>query len=262
MNITTFKEFVALFDNNPEFNTIEQEIYQRSFEVIQQSNQEILDPESEEFYWMGKVFLSRIAGRLKTSPETTPEQLEELLLDQLVSLEPNEWYYDKYYLLKSAQQYGYEGIVQRPQKDEIFRSQNIADLTASDAQGLSIDLSQFVVPGKTLVIDFTASWCQACVEGIPEFNRILAEHSDDIVFISIALQNPRAYEAGMKNHQSHNPEYKPNYPVLFSADGALYESFFPGRTSSKVIPAFVFVNDKQIAITACFGKEYYINRFN
>lgn len=56
-----------------------------------------------------------------------------------------------------------------------------ADVLLKDTQGHNISFSS--LKGKWVLINYWASWCQSCVEEIPELNRFYRQHEKD----SIAL---------------------------------------------------------------------------
>jgi thiol-disulfide isomerase/thioredoxin len=61
------------------------------------------------------------------------------------------------------------------------------DFTLPDLQGDSVTLSEF--HGKTLIIDFWATWCPPCVFQVPELNKLQAAHQDagDLMVIGVAV---------------------------------------------------------------------------
>jgi len=89
------------------------------------------------------------------------------------------------------------------------RSGNVARLMAAslpDMEGKSQALAQW--QGKVMVVNFWATWCQPCLEEIPEFVRMQKKFgSQGLQFVGIAIDHPaKVREFAAKHHM--------NYPVL------------------------------------------------
>ena len=66
--------------------------------------------------------------------------------------------------------------------------------TFHDAQGRGQPLGQF--QGKTLVLNFWATWCAPCREEMPAFNRVAARWRDrGVAVVGISDESPEAIEA-------------------------------------------------------------------
>lgn len=61
------------------------------------------------------------------------------------------------------------------------------DFTLPDLQGKSIRLSDY--HGKTVIIDFWATWCPPCIFQIPKLNKLAAAHREkgDVVVIGVSV---------------------------------------------------------------------------
>lgn len=59
------------------------------------------------------------------------------------------------------------------------------DFTVVDMDGNSVKLSDF--KGKTVVVNFWASWCGPCKMEMPDFNEIYHKYGDDIVFMMVNM---------------------------------------------------------------------------
>src|SRR5437762_6593500 len=54
--------------------------------------------------------------------------------------------------------------------------------------GESLELDAF--RGKTIVLDFWASWCQPCIEGLPHWNELAGALRDrPVVFLAVTADN-------------------------------------------------------------------------
>jgi peroxiredoxin len=61
------------------------------------------------------------------------------------------------------------------------------DFTLPDLEGATIRLSDY--RGKTVIVDFWATWCPPCVFQVPELNKLRAAHraQDDLEVIGVAV---------------------------------------------------------------------------
>ena len=87
-------------------------------------------------------------------------------------------------------------------------------LTALD--GKLYDLTNY--RGKTVLVNFWATWCPACVEEIPSLNNLQKKFStDDFVILSVVLGEE---QADIKRFLERIPA---DYPVLLDSDNTLME---------------------------------------
>ena len=70
------------------------------------------------------------------------------------------------------------------------------DFTLPLLDGSSVTLSEF--RGKTVIVDFWATWCPPCVFQVPELNRLHLAHRDagDVVVIGVAVDVDGAATVG------------------------------------------------------------------
>ncbi len=83
---------------------------------------------------------------------------------------------------------------------EIFYTQRLPD-----ALGNERAMSEH--RGKVVVINFWATWCVPCVEEIPTFSRVHAEHAGMVAFVGLGIDSP-------SNIASFNARFKPSYPLV------------------------------------------------
>ena len=62
------------------------------------------------------------------------------------------------------------------------------DFTLYTLDGEEVSLSDYL--GKVVILDFWATWCAPCREGIPDLVSIQNEFKDDLVVIGISLDQP------------------------------------------------------------------------
>ena len=83
---------------------------------------------------------------------------------------------------------------------EIFYTQRLADAT-----GVERAMSEH--RGRVVIVNFWATWCVPCVEEIPTFSRVHAEHAGRVAFVGLGIDSP-------SNIASFNARFKPSYPLV------------------------------------------------
>jgi thiol-disulfide isomerase/thioredoxin len=69
--------------------------------------------------------------------------------------------------------------------------------------------------GKVLVVNFWATWCEPCVEEVPQFVRLQALHGEKgVQFVGIAVDQAAKVQDFAKT-------YRINYPLLIGQAGAI-----------------------------------------
>jgi len=88
---------------------------------------------------------------------------------------------------------------------EVFYAQRLPDAT-----GIERAMSEH--RGKVVVVNFWATWCVPCVEEIPTFSRVHAEHAGRVAFVGLGIDSP-------SNIASFNARFKPSYPLVVAGAG-------------------------------------------
>ena len=88
---------------------------------------------------------------------------------------------------------------------EAFYTQRLADATG-------VERSMGEHRGKVVVVNFWATWCVPCVEEIPTFSRVHAEHAGQVAFVGLGIDSA-------SNIASFNTRFKPSYPLLVAGAG-------------------------------------------
>jgi len=109
------------------------------------------------------------------------------------------------------------------------------DFTLKDLDGNSVSLSN--LKGKKVFMNFWATWCQPCVQELPDIESIYQENIPDLVIVSINLeQNDTVVKKFMVDK-------KYNFKVLLDSNGdcssrygvnAIPHSFFIDRDGNIV----------------------------
>lgn len=82
----------------------------------------------------------------------------------------------------------------------------LEEISLPNLEGEMQNLSKW--QGKTLIINFWATWCPPCLKEIPDFMALQAEFKDkNVQFIGIALED-------LQTVADYNAQVNINYPIL------------------------------------------------
>lgn len=102
-----------------------------------------------------------------------------------------------------------------PQSEDLENEIIMApDFTVYDADGNAVHLSDFA--GKPVVISFWATWCGYCVQGLPNYEKLSAEYSDEVVFmiINVTDEQSETKEKAMEHIEKNGY----TFPAYFDTD--------------------------------------------
>ena len=104
-------------------------------------------------------------------------------------------------------------------KNSNFKKGNPApDFQLTDTLGNRISLADLF--GKRLVIDVAASWCGPCIEGIPDWNKMVEENADQgTIYVFLSLDNTK--EESLTLFRKHLPKGM----LLFAGEGGFKSKF-------------------------------------
>ena len=91
-----------------------------------------------------------------------------------------------------------------------------------DLDGQVIKSSQFA--GKLLVIDFWNTWCGACVNAFPEFQKVFEDYKHDPRVAFLAINTSRG-EDTVEKVRAFLDKYEYSFPVAYDKDARISDGF-------------------------------------
>lgn len=112
--------------------------------------------------------------------------------------------------------YGFLAENYKPDTDIAYEERVPAtDFRFTDSEGNEVNLSDFY--GKTIILNFWASWCSPCKNEMPAFNALSDEYKESVNFIMLnATDGKRETVASAKDFIS-GANY--SFPVFFDTKG-------------------------------------------
>ncbi len=118
------------------------------------------------------------------------------------------------------------------------------DFTVYDENGVAHKLSDY--RGKTVILNFWASWCGPCKSEMPDFNEAYKTYGEEINFLMVNLTD--GYAETMESALSFIKESGFSFPVYYDTRS---EAAYAYNTSS--IPATYFIDSNGNLVTHNIG---------
>ena len=98
------------------------------------------------------------------------------------------------------------------------------DITLTDLQGKTVKLHDF--KGKTVLLNFWATWCTPCIAEFPQFVRLAQSMPDDLVILAVSIdEDPKVIPAFMKRYVPEHTKTK-NLKLFSDADKSISQDVF------------------------------------
>lgn len=98
------------------------------------------------------------------------------------------------------------------------------DITLTDQYGNAHSLTSY--KGKTIFLNFWATWCGPCKQELPDIQKLYEEYGlneEDVVVLGIT--NPGGQDVSKEEIQKYLMENKLTYPTLFDETGEIFSMF-------------------------------------
>ena len=111
---------------------------------------------------------------------------------------------------------GIQALQPKPQIPEIA-----PDFSVKTLQGETITLS--ALEGRTVVLNFWATWCGPCVASIPHMNQLANQFRGQVECVGISDEKPDAFEKGLKRANLNSSNFA--YNLALDTQGRMKSAF-------------------------------------
>lgn len=129
-----------------------------------------------------------------------------------------------------------EAIAKQNRKEEIARgilNEAAPKFTLKDFEGKSVSLDD--MKGKTLIVDFWATWCGPCIRSMPGMNKAMAKYSNDPNVKFLFVDTWETVDDKLKNAQAFMEKKKYPFYVLMDNDNRMVEDFAVSGIPTKFV---------------------------
>lgn len=96
-----------------------------------------------------------------------------------------------------------------------------------DLDGNTVQLGDYIEPGKFTLLEFWATWCENCEALQPQLDQIHEEHGDQVNVVAVAV----AVAQSQRRVRRHIEEHAAGYPYLWDGAGAAVRAYNAATTS-------------------------------
>lgn len=126
-----------------------------------------------------------------------------------------------YYEKKSSEGTSVRESASQNIKVGIQKGQQAPDFTLNDLQGNPVKLSDY--KGKTVLINFWATWCPPCRVEMPHMQRFYEDYNQqDVVILGVNLTPT---EEKTNNVMSFVKDYGLTFPILLDSEGTVMQTY-------------------------------------
>ncbi|MBX3737900.1 MAG: TlpA family protein disulfide reductase [Candidatus Didemnitutus sp.] len=129
------------------------------------------------------------------------------------------------------------------------RHERAPEITVLAADGRTVKLSDF--KGKTVVLDFWATWCGPCQDAIPFNQQVAARYKDqNVVVLGVCVWDQKEkFDSWMKQNQAHYPDIAWAFDPSGRGETALARKLY----DVPAIPAVFIIDGEGTVVDALLG---------
>ena len=104
--------------------------------------------------------------------------------------------------------------------------------------------------GKTIVLNFWASWCPGCKAEMPDFIELKKELGKDVEIVAINIDSDRYTARDFMDDLEEKHHTKFNFPVLYDTDKEITNQYHP-----RALPS-TYIIDKKGVVSTVFMRSF------
>ena len=113
------------------------------------------------------------------------------------------------------------------------------DITVTAMDGTEVKLSS--LRGKTVFVNFWATWCGPCMQEMPEMNKIYPDYKDKIEFFAVSIDDSRS------DYEKYAGESGFAYPMYWGDKNAIVKAYgLQGIPASYIVDKYGTITKSHI----------------